>query len=192
MSVQASVATRLGIGQREVVVGAEERLEPVLLTGVGEREPVVPGGALLALDHQCDAHLVRGLGERPEVALGIVRRRSGGRRTPGSSALDDLGARRPACSLEVRIDVVDVDVHERRVRGPPLLGLCVVPGPGEPSITGSSPSRSSACWIPPSPPIRKLLLEAERLREEVDRRRAVLVEQVGRDPSHAATLPRCG
>ncbi len=36
------------------------------------------------------------------------------------------------------------------------------------------------------------LLEAERLREEVDRRGAVLVEQVGRDPSHAATLPRCG
>jgi hypothetical protein len=30
----------------------------VLLASAGEREPLVPGGALLALDHQRDAHLV--------------------------------------------------------------------------------------------------------------------------------------
>src|SRR5439155_22345983 len=41
---------------RDVVVGAEERVDTVLLAGVGERAPVLPGDALLALDHQRDAH----------------------------------------------------------------------------------------------------------------------------------------
>src|SRR4029077_7172287 len=44
------------VEDRLVVVGAEETLETVLLAGAGERNPVVPGDALLALDHQADAH----------------------------------------------------------------------------------------------------------------------------------------
>jgi tetratricopeptide (TPR) repeat protein len=42
--------------QAGVVVGAEQRLDPVPLAGGGEREPLLPGDALLALDHQGDAH----------------------------------------------------------------------------------------------------------------------------------------
>src|SRR5262249_21842311 len=41
---------------RDVVVGAEERLDTVLLAGVGKRRPVIPGDALLALDHHGKAH----------------------------------------------------------------------------------------------------------------------------------------
>ena len=37
---------------RAVVVGAEEALEPGLLGGARERDPLLPGHALLALDHQ--------------------------------------------------------------------------------------------------------------------------------------------
>jgi hypothetical protein len=40
----------------QVVVGAEERLEPARLAGVGERDPVRPGHVLLALDHEAEAH----------------------------------------------------------------------------------------------------------------------------------------
>jgi len=40
----------------EVVVRTEERLEPQTLSGLREREPVAPGDALLALDHQAEAH----------------------------------------------------------------------------------------------------------------------------------------
>src|SRR5207248_48755 len=45
-----------GAPERRVVVGAEQALEPRLLAGSGEGPPVVPGDALLALDHQADAH----------------------------------------------------------------------------------------------------------------------------------------
>jgi hypothetical protein len=38
------------------VVGAEERLDPVLFAGLPEGEPVRPGHALLALDHQRQPH----------------------------------------------------------------------------------------------------------------------------------------
>jgi hypothetical protein len=41
---------------RDVVVGTEERVDPVLLARVGECAPLRPGDALLALDHQRDAH----------------------------------------------------------------------------------------------------------------------------------------
>ena len=41
---------------RDVVVGAEERLDAVLLARIRERAPLLPGDALLALDHQRDAH----------------------------------------------------------------------------------------------------------------------------------------
>ena len=40
----------------DVVVRTEERLEPQPLSGLREREPVAPGDALLALDHQAEAH----------------------------------------------------------------------------------------------------------------------------------------
>ena len=41
---------------RDVVVGAEERVDPVRLARVREVAPLLPGDALLALDHQRDAH----------------------------------------------------------------------------------------------------------------------------------------
>src|SRR3954447_19370327 len=41
---------------RDVVVGAEERLDAVRLARVGEVAPLLPGDALLSFDHQCDAH----------------------------------------------------------------------------------------------------------------------------------------
>jgi len=40
----------------DAVVRTEERLEPQPLSGLREREPVAPGDALLALDHQAEAH----------------------------------------------------------------------------------------------------------------------------------------
>ena len=50
----------VGVGvrpdDRRVVVGAEEALEPVLLREAREAHPVVPGHALLALDHQAEPH----------------------------------------------------------------------------------------------------------------------------------------
>ena len=50
--VQASCATFRSRRLRDVVVGAEERVDAVRLAGVGEGAPVLPGDALLALDHQ--------------------------------------------------------------------------------------------------------------------------------------------
>ena len=47
---------RVLVRLRDVVVGAEERVDAVLLAGVRERAPLFPGDALLALDHQRDAH----------------------------------------------------------------------------------------------------------------------------------------
>src|SRR5262249_23031277 len=41
---------------REVVVGAEEPFEPAVLARAREREPLLPRDALLALDHEADAH----------------------------------------------------------------------------------------------------------------------------------------
>ena len=38
------------------MVGAEQRLDAMLLAGVGEGHPVVPGDAFLSLDHQGEAH----------------------------------------------------------------------------------------------------------------------------------------
>ena len=46
----------LGVGLGEVVVGAEERLDAVLLARTRERQPVLPGDSLLALDHQRQPH----------------------------------------------------------------------------------------------------------------------------------------
>ncbi len=46
----------VGTDDRRVVVGAEEALEPVLLGEAGETHPVVPGDALLPLDHETDPH----------------------------------------------------------------------------------------------------------------------------------------
>ena len=44
------------VALRDVVVGAEERLDAVLLTRVREGAPVLPGHALLALDHERHPH----------------------------------------------------------------------------------------------------------------------------------------
>ena len=41
---------------RDVVVGAEQRVDAVRLAGLRERAPLLPGHALLPLDHQRDAH----------------------------------------------------------------------------------------------------------------------------------------
>ena len=46
----------LGLLDREVVVRAEEGLDARPLAGLGERQPVVPADALLALDHHGEAH----------------------------------------------------------------------------------------------------------------------------------------
>ena len=40
----------------EVVVGAEQPLEADALGGAGERAPLLPGDALLSLDHQAETH----------------------------------------------------------------------------------------------------------------------------------------
>ena len=61
-----------------VVVGAEERLEPVLLAGLRERDPLLPGHVLLPLDHQADAHggeRYSNGGATPGDAAGAARRR---------------------------------------------------------------------------------------------------------------------
>jgi hypothetical protein len=50
----------LGADDRGVVVGAEEPLEPVALDEPGEAHPVVPGHALLPLDHQIEPHSASG------------------------------------------------------------------------------------------------------------------------------------
>ena len=49
-------AGRVAADDRAVVVGAEEPVEAGCLGGVRERDPLLPGDALLALDHQADAH----------------------------------------------------------------------------------------------------------------------------------------
>jgi hypothetical protein len=41
-----------------VVVGAEERFDPALLAGARKRQPVLPGDAFLAFDHQGNPHRV--------------------------------------------------------------------------------------------------------------------------------------
>jgi hypothetical protein len=41
---------------RDVVIGTEERLDAVLFARVGERDPMLPGDALLAFDHQREPH----------------------------------------------------------------------------------------------------------------------------------------
>ena len=60
---------------RDVVVGAEERVDPVLLAGVGEVAPLLPGDAFLALDHQGDAHraILRGAILRGRHVKGLAR-----------------------------------------------------------------------------------------------------------------------
>ena len=50
--VERAVALR----ERQVVVGAQQRLEAAALGGAREREPVVPADALLPLDHQREPH----------------------------------------------------------------------------------------------------------------------------------------
>ena len=39
-----------------VVIGSEQALEAGVLAGPGKRDPLLPGDALLALDHQADPH----------------------------------------------------------------------------------------------------------------------------------------
>ena len=57
---QASSAPRSPCAHhRQVVVGAEQRLDPAALARVGQRDPVLPGHVLLALDHQRDPHGAR-------------------------------------------------------------------------------------------------------------------------------------
>ncbi len=46
----------LAADDRAVVVGAKEPFETRILRRTGERDPLLPGDALLALDHQTDAH----------------------------------------------------------------------------------------------------------------------------------------
>jgi hypothetical protein len=53
---QASTHRPVLVEPRDVVVGAKERLDAVVFAGCGERHPVVPGHALLALDHECEPH----------------------------------------------------------------------------------------------------------------------------------------
>ena len=72
----------VGVGpdDRRVVIGAEEPLEPVVLGERREAHPVVPGDALLALDHQTDAQSDRHLlgsvtGSAADEALADVDRR---------------------------------------------------------------------------------------------------------------------
>src|SRR6266545_3822086 len=44
------------VGERDVVVGAEQRFDAVLLAGRRERDRVLPGHTLLAFDHEGQAH----------------------------------------------------------------------------------------------------------------------------------------
>src|SRR4029453_19448766 len=64
---------------RLVMVGAEQGLQPVLLAGPGERQPLLPGDVLLALDHQADPHaaLLVGSGCLPDVTMPAMPRAHG-------------------------------------------------------------------------------------------------------------------
>ena len=41
---------------RRVVVGAKERVEETIVTGLRKGDPLIPGHVLLALDHETDLH----------------------------------------------------------------------------------------------------------------------------------------
>src|SRR5262249_48234672 len=49
-------ARGVDVHDRAVVVGAEQPFEAGVLCRLREREPLLPGDALLPLDHQVDAH----------------------------------------------------------------------------------------------------------------------------------------
>src|SRR5262249_5647882 len=50
----------LAAEDRAVVVGAEERVEPCVLGGGGERPPLLPLDPFLAFEHQADLHPAKG------------------------------------------------------------------------------------------------------------------------------------
>ncbi len=58
MTVQASVVGLPGrSGEARVVVGAEERLEPVGLGSLGDRDVIAVRQTLLGLEHEDESHL---------------------------------------------------------------------------------------------------------------------------------------
>ena len=52
--------------EREVVVGAEEAVEPERLAGASEREPLLPRHPFLPLDHHADLHAILLVGPQPD------------------------------------------------------------------------------------------------------------------------------
>ena len=61
---------------REVVIRAEERAHAVLLAGPRQRDPLLPGHALLPLDHQLQSHASSELRRRSRATRRRRRRRS--------------------------------------------------------------------------------------------------------------------
>ena len=59
--------------ERHVVIGAEQRLEAGSLGGGRQRPPLVPGDALLALDHQAHAHVSDNTCMREQIDVRRVR-----------------------------------------------------------------------------------------------------------------------
>ena len=127
---------RLLVALRDVMVGAEERPDAVLLTGVCEGAPLLPGDTLLAFDHQCQLHAedpsaatasarphARSSTSRHRRCAGTCSRTPGAGRRPwiraGASAIrqDRDPRRRDAVRdrvpqrMRLRVDVVVVDVH---------------------------------------------------------------------------------
>src|SRR5439155_23450317 len=88
-----------GAPERRVVVGAEQALEPRLLAGSGEGPPVVPGDALLALDHQADAHgPTLTVARRPGAELPQRRGRRRQRRPPAARRVSRTSVDAPSAT----------------------------------------------------------------------------------------------
>ena len=114
------------------------------------------------------------------------------RRSPLGCSTSSLTISAPAdrALLAESLDVVDVDVdHRRRVVGVPRIR--VLPGRLSEHHRGAVETELDVQAAGPADRAQ-LLLEPERIGEELDRRLGVLVEEVRRDARHAATLPRCG
>ena len=82
------------VALRDVVVGAEERLDAVLLAGRRQRAPVAPGDVLLPLDHERELHGASLSPPRRTSPSGHVRYQ-----VPDVAALDVSGRAIPAANL---------------------------------------------------------------------------------------------
>src|SRR5438128_2243737 len=123
--------------------------------------------------------LRRRLGEVPLVALRVDAAVAAVAVVPVGRLLDDPCARVLRARV-LAVEVVDDHVHERRLADDGRIAVSL-PGLAEvdPAAGGTDLELGVHAARAPSRP--HLLAEAERLREEPDRGRAVFVEQIGSD-----------